>query len=122
MIEERNIQIKQFSQIKDAYEKLLEDNNKYMGDIDTLKYKRSRDREEFLKLLTKEKEEGAARTSKRIKEIRAEYEEKLEKMKDKMVKLYREEVSKEMQKVKSDQGEVVCIILLPTFLYKYKKK
>ncbi|XP_076266975.1 uncharacterized protein LOC143200443 isoform X2 [Rhynchophorus ferrugineus] len=106
-IEERNQQLQQFGNLKDAYEKLLEENNKYMTEIDTVKFKRSKDREEFLNLLKKERDEADARQNKKVREVRTEYEEKLGKMKDKMIKLYREEVNKELIKVKGDQGDMV---------------
>ncbi|XP_050296425.1 uncharacterized protein LOC126736214 isoform X2 [Anthonomus grandis grandis] len=106
MLEERTSQLKQFSQIKEAYDKLLEDNIKYMKEVETLKVKRGKDRDEFVRLIHKEREEGEAKKQKKVKEIRTEYEEKLEKMKDKMVHLYREEVNKEMQKVKAETAEL----------------
>ncbi|XP_060536310.1 coiled-coil domain-containing protein 18-like isoform X2 [Cylas formicarius] len=103
VIEERNNQILASNQLKEAYEKLLEENSKYMTEVDTMKYKRTRDKEEFLNILKKEKADHESRQSKKIREVRTEYEEKLEKMKVKMLKLYQEELSKEMKKVKSDQ-------------------
>ncbi|KAJ8934122.1 hypothetical protein NQ314_013581 [Rhamnusium bicolor] len=104
-IEDKHIQLKEYSQIKEAYEKLLEENNKLMTEVDTIKYKRSRDREEFVNILKKERDDADLREGKKIREVRNEYEGKLEKMKEKMLKLYREEVNKEMQKVKAGQGE-----------------
>ncbi|CAH1116630.1 unnamed protein product [Phaedon cochleariae] len=104
-IEERNSQLNEFSQVKEAYEKLLEENSKLMTEVDTVKYKRARDREEFVNLLRKEREDADARESKRIREVRNEYEDKVQKMKNKMLNLYREEVNKEIQKVKVGQSE-----------------
>lgn len=93
---------RQTSGLKEAYEKLLDDNCRYSKEIEILKQKRTRDREEFLTLLKKEQ--------KKVDQVRAEYEDKLDKMKEKMLKLYREEVQKEMEKVKSEQaGEVAYL-------------
>lgn len=75
----------QLSLIKEAYEKLVEENNKLMTECDTLNYKRSRDREEYAKLLQNAKDENENKEIKTVREIRSEYEKKLEKMKEKMV-------------------------------------
>ncbi|XP_044265384.1 nucleoporin nup211 [Tribolium madens] len=110
IIEERNNELASFSHIKEAYEKLLEDNNKLMTEIDTMKYKRTRDKEEFVRLIKKERDENSNRETKKIQDIRNEYEGKLEKMKDKMLKLYREEVNKKVRSVKDGQGETATMM------------
>ncbi|XP_050498375.1 repetitive organellar protein-like [Diabrotica virgifera virgifera] len=109
-IEDKNQKLNEYVQIKEAYEKLLEENSRLMTEVDTIKYKRSRDREEFVNLLKKEREDATARESKRVKEVRNEYEGKLEKMKEKMLKLYRVEVGKQMMKVNAEQSETVCFV------------
>ncbi|VEN41750.1 unnamed protein product [Callosobruchus maculatus] len=104
-IEEKNEQLTDYTQIKDAYEKLLEENNKLMTEVDTLKYKRSRDREEFVNIVKKERTDAIGQENRKIREIKNEYEKKLEKMKERMLNLYKEEVNKEMQKVKDGHDE-----------------
>lgn len=84
-IKEADEEIVNQGQIKEAYEKLLEENNKLMTELDTSKYKRSRDREEFVRLLKRERQEAESRTMEAVKGIRREYEFKMENMKEKMV-------------------------------------
>jgi chromosome segregation ATPase len=110
VIEEQNSEVVNLAHIKEAYERLLEENNKISTDIDTMKYKRMRDKEEFVRLLKKEREETVNREMKKIQEIRTEYEGKLEKMKEKMLKLYREEVNKKVKSVKDGQGETANML------------
>ncbi|KAK9880450.1 hypothetical protein WA026_011696 [Henosepilachna vigintioctopunctata] len=110
LIEEQKEEISKFNFMKEAYDKLLEENSKLMTDVDTMKYKRTRDRDEFLRLLRKERSENDLRNSKQLQEIRNDYEGKLEKMKEKMIKLYREEVNKEMSKVKAGQHESTTLL------------
>ncbi|CAH1987154.1 unnamed protein product [Acanthoscelides obtectus] len=104
-IEEKNERLTDYTQIKEAYEKLLEENSKLMTEVDTLKYKRSRDREEFVNIVKKERAEAVQRENRKIREIKNEYEKKLEKMKERMLNLYKEEVNKGMQKVKDGHDE-----------------
>nr|CAI5848925.1 unnamed protein product [Callosobruchus analis] len=104
-IEEKNELLTDYTQVKDAYERLLEENNKLMTEVDTLKYKRSRDREEFVNIVKKERAEALGQENRKIREIKNEYEKKLEKMKERMLNLYKEEVNKEMQKVKDGHDE-----------------
>ncbi|GLV40148.1 mushroom body defect [Carabus blaptoides fortunei] len=106
-LEDRNAQLSEMSLIKEAYEKLLEDNNKVNMEVDTLRYKRTRDKEEFKRLIEEERSKGNSNVDGQIQEVRNEYEEKLRKMKDKIVKLYKEEVDKERRKVASKQQEQV---------------
>lgn len=87
MLDDCNGQLREMSIIKEAYEKLLEENNKLMTQVDTIKYKRNRDREEFIRLLRKEKEDCESNENKKIQEIRSEYEGKLERMKEKMASI-----------------------------------
>ncbi|KAL1489376.1 hypothetical protein ABEB36_014285 [Hypothenemus hampei] len=94
LVAERNEEILRYNNIKEAYEKLFEENSKYLSDLEVLKQKRARDREEYLTLLKKEQS--------KCDNIRTEYENKLEKMKEKMVNLYRAEVQKEIQKVREE--------------------
>ncbi|XP_045461208.1 uncharacterized protein PFB0765w [Harmonia axyridis] len=110
IVGEQKGEMDKFISIKEAYDKLLEENNKLMTEVDTMKYKRARDRDEFLRCLKKERFEYESKTSKQIQNIKAEYETKLEKMKDKMIKLYREEVNKEMSKIKGKQHESIPLI------------
>lgn len=86
-LEDRTQQLGELNAVKEAYEHLLEENNKLMTEIDTLNYKRTRDREEYTRMLLKEREECQGKESKRIQDIRNEYEGKLGKMKEKMVSL-----------------------------------
>ncbi|KAJ8970926.1 hypothetical protein NQ317_017244 [Molorchus minor] len=60
-VEEKNKQLLESLQIKEAYERLIEENNKLIMEVDTAKYRRSRDREEFINLLKKEREEADMR-------------------------------------------------------------
>nr|CAH7761584.1 unnamed protein product [Callosobruchus chinensis] len=108
-IEEKNEQLTDYTQIKDAYEKLLEENNKLMTEVDTLKYKRSRDREEFVNIVKKERADAVAQENRKVREIKNEYEKKLEKMKERMLNLYKEEVNKEMQKLLETELEMFKI-------------
>ncbi|XP_044747030.1 interaptin-like [Coccinella septempunctata] len=110
MIGEHKQEIGKFTSIKEAYDKLLEENNKLMTEVDTMKYKRARDRDEFLRWLKKERYENEMKNTKQIQNIKAEYETKLEKMKDKMIKLYREELNKEMSKIKGRQHESASLL------------
>ncbi|KAL3285957.1 hypothetical protein HHI36_000472 [Cryptolaemus montrouzieri] len=105
LIEGHKQEIGKFNLIKEAYDKLLEENNKLMTDVDTMKYKRARDRDEFLRLLRKEKSDNDSKHTKQIQDIKTEYEAKLERMKEKMIKLYRDEVNKEMNRVKAGHHE-----------------
>ncbi|KAG5886049.1 hypothetical protein JTB14_009498 [Gonioctena quinquepunctata] len=109
-IEDKNARIADFSQIKEAYEKLLEENSRLMAEVDTVKYKRSRDKEEFVNLLKKEREEANSREGRRVQEVRNEYDGKVEKMKEKMLKLYREEVHKEIKKLKMEPSETAFLL------------
>lgn len=84
-IEDKNSELLELSLVREAYEKLLEENSKMMTEVDTLKYKRSRDKEEFLHMLKKDREDRESRENKNIQQVRAEYEKKLESMKAKMV-------------------------------------
>lgn len=85
ILQDRTRQLAELSAIKEAYENLLEENNKLMTEIDTVNYKRTRDREEYTRMLLKEREELNGNENKRVQEIRNEYEGKLNKMKEKMV-------------------------------------
>ncbi|RZC42018.1 AMP-binding and/or SMC N domain containing protein [Asbolus verrucosus] len=110
LIEGRNSELSDLCHVKEAYEKLLEENNKVMMEIDTVKYKRMRDKEEFIRLLKKEREETVNRETKKIQDIRTEYEGKLEKMKEKMLTLYREEVNKKVKSVKEGKNENTTLL------------
>ncbi|KAK9732199.1 hypothetical protein QE152_g13020 [Popillia japonica] len=103
VLEDKNADLAELSLVREAYEKLLEENSKMMTEVDTLKYKRSRDKEEYLHLLRKEREDREGRESKRIQQIRAEYEGKLESMKAKMLHLYKEELDKETRKLTAEK-------------------
>lgn len=76
ILEERTRDIQRTSNIKEAYEKLLDDNC-------TLMQKRERERKEYVALLLKEQDKA----EKKIGSIKAGYEEKLEKMIQKMVSI-----------------------------------
>ncbi|GJQ72076.1 hypothetical protein Trydic_g3173 [Trypoxylus dichotomus] len=99
VLKDKDGELLELSLVREAYEKLLEENSKMMTEVDTLKYKRSRDKEEYLHLLKKEREDREGRESKKIQQIRAEYESKLESMKSKMLCLYKEELDKESRKL-----------------------
>lgn len=80
-------QLKEVSHIKDEYDKLLEDNNKANMELDTLRYKKTRDREEYKRLLEEEKQKHISHSDAQIQHIRNEYEEKLRRMKEKIVSI-----------------------------------
>ncbi|KAF2884310.1 hypothetical protein ILUMI_21872 [Ignelater luminosus] len=105
LLDNRTSQLSELKVVKEAYEKLLEENNKLRMELDTVKYKRNRDREALFEALKKDRNEN-----KKIQEVRNEYEAKLEKMKDKMVQLYREEIDREVQKHQKDQTEKVMLL------------
>ncbi|KAI4456813.1 structural maintenance of chromosomes protein 2 [Holotrichia oblita] len=54
VLEDKNGDLAELSLVREAYEKLLEENSKMMTEVDTLKYKRSRDKEEYLHLYKEE--------------------------------------------------------------------
>lgn len=110
ILDDRNLQLSDGAMIKEAYEKLLEDNNHLQTEIDTLKYKRSRDRDEYVRLIKKERDDFDSKESKKVHDVRMEYEGKLEKMKEKMIKLYKEEVNKEMKKVCVEKDENIFLL------------
>ncbi|KAK5649673.1 hypothetical protein RI129_000702 [Pyrocoelia pectoralis] len=97
VLEDRTAQLSDVRLVKEAYEKLLEENNTLRMDLDTLKYKRAKDREALFEAISKDKNEN-----KKIQDVRIEYEAKLERMKEKMVQLYKEEMGKETQKLRSE--------------------
>lgn len=86
-LEDRNAQLSEMSLMKESYEKLLEDNNKVNMEVDTLRYKRTRDKEEFKRLIEEERTKGNTNVDAQLQEVRNEYEEKLRKMKDKIVSI-----------------------------------
>ncbi|KAF5305007.1 hypothetical protein FQR65_LT07798 [Abscondita terminalis] len=83
LLEERTQELDQLNMIKEAYEKLLEENNTFRMELDTIKYKRNKDKEALME------------ATKKIHDLKTEYEVKLEKMKEKTVQLYREEMNRE---------------------------
>uniref|UniRef100_A0A1Y1KCN0 Uncharacterized protein n=1 Tax=Photinus pyralis TaxID=7054 RepID=A0A1Y1KCN0_PHOPY len=97
LLDGRTAQLSEVRLVQEAYEKLLEENNTLRMELDTVKYKRSKDREALLEALSKDKSD-----SKKIQDVRIEYEAKFEKMKEKMVQLCREEMNKETQKLRNE--------------------
>ena len=83
-IDDSKMKLQEFSKIKQMNEQLLMENSDLTTDLDTLKYKRNRDKEEFsgVKQHIKEKE---LEYETKLQDIRQEYENKLDKMRDKMV-------------------------------------
>lgn len=86
-LEDRNAQLIHLNHLKEMYEKLLEENNKLLMELDTIKFKRARDRDEYMRLIKKGKEEVEAKGMLKVRVAQEEYEEKLEKMKEKMVRV-----------------------------------
>ncbi|KRT79239.1 hypothetical protein AMK59_7508, partial [Oryctes borbonicus] len=109
VLEDKNNELVELSLIREAHEKLLEENSKMMTEVDTLKYKRSRDEKEFLHLLKKEREDREGRESKKIQQIRVEYQSKLESMKSKMLSLYQDEL--ETRKLEIEKNDVLKLKL-----------
>ncbi|XP_049820003.1 repetitive organellar protein isoform X2 [Aethina tumida] len=105
-VKDKKEEIGNYMHIKEAYEKLLEENNKLLTDVDTLKYKRLREKEDIKDVLNKDREETERRHEKRIQDIRMEYEGKLEKMKEKMLKLYKDEQTKAKAVLESQMSKV----------------
>lgn len=106
MLDDRNSELADLHSIKEAYQKLFEENNKLLSEIDTVKYKRNRDREEYVRLL---KKESSSDVSKRIQEVREEYEVKLEKMKNKVIEMYKQESDKQLEKAQEEKQNNVAL-------------
>ncbi|KAF5301817.1 hypothetical protein FQA39_LY10602 [Lamprigera yunnana] len=86
LLEDRTSKLNELRIIKEAYEKLLEENNTLRMELDTTKYKRNKDKEVLTDYI------------KNNQDLKIEYEVKLEKMKEKTVQVYKEEINKERQK------------------------
>lgn len=84
-LEENSRQIKNLSQVKVAYEKLLEEHNQFRMNLDLVKFNTSKEIEMLKKKLETDKEALSKSYHKQRKELNAEWEHKLEKIKDKMV-------------------------------------
>uniref|UniRef100_A0AAR5Q1L8 HOOK N-terminal domain-containing protein n=1 Tax=Dendroctonus ponderosae TaxID=77166 RepID=A0AAR5Q1L8_DENPD len=96
IIEERTRDVQRTSNLKEAYEKLLDDNC-------TLMQKRENERKEYVTLLMKEQQKA----EKKIGSIKAAYEEKLEKMIQKLTNDYKEQMLSEREKFRAEKAESV---------------
>ncbi|XP_022920789.2 putative leucine-rich repeat-containing protein DDB_G0290503 [Onthophagus taurus] len=115
--DDRLYQINEDSLIKEAYQKILEENNQINTELDTLKFKRNKDKEEFVRLLQKQREDFVAQQDTTIADIRNQYEVKLEAIKKKMLSMFKEEVDKETRKVLAKEADNAVLL---TTLEKYK--
>lgn len=84
-LDDSNKQIKNLNQIKAAYEKLLEEHNKFRMNLDLVKYNASKEIDTLKKQLKDEQAILSKSYDKQTSQLNAEWEVKLEKMKDRMV-------------------------------------
>lgn len=85
-LEDCNKQIKNLTQIKTAYEKLLEERDKIKMNLDLIKFNSSKEIDALKKQLFDERDALIKSYSKQKSQLNVDWEQKLEKMKDKMVR------------------------------------
>ncbi|XP_025834068.1 COP1-interactive protein 1-like isoform X3 [Agrilus planipennis] len=101
ILKEKNSHVTDVELLKENYTKILEEKTRLKTELDTVKYKRTRDREDYMQIINREREKEAQK----IQEIRNKYDAKLDLIKQRMITLYNDELEKEIQKKLEEKTE-----------------
>ncbi|XP_044739896.1 putative leucine-rich repeat-containing protein DDB_G0290503 [Chrysoperla carnea] len=103
LMAEKESQLNESEKLKDAYEKIFKEGDTLKTELDIMKEKRLRDKEEYKIRM----EQSTKLNEEKMRELRIDYDVKLEKMKNRMKQLYAEEIAKS-EKKKEAEHEKLC--------------